>query len=247
MILSIKKAMDIIDCIALKGRMSNKELSAELDLPKSTVSRLLQTLEATGYVEQDPVIGDYLLSYKFYKVGYEMLEKSGIRSCVLPVIKQLAESANETVNFTVLDDAKVLYLEKIEASPIHGGIRVGVRAPLHCTSSGKVMLANLPPESLQAVLTKIQPMEAYTDKTIVTVEELLQQLEDVRKKGYAVSRDELGNGVNAIAAFVSDYPGREAAAVSIAGPQNRFSNDRFIELSELVISAANEISRRFRA
>ncbi len=246
MINSVKKAMDIVDSIALKGRMSIKELSTALDIPKSTVCRLAQTLEASGYLEQDPEIGDYLLSYKFFKVGYDMLEKSGIRSCVLPVIKELAEKTNETVNFTVLDDDKVLYLEKIEASPIHGGVRVGARGPLHCTSSGKVMLANLSQKSLQKILAKIQPLEAFTDKTITSVDVLLQQLEDCREKGFAVSRDELGNGVNAIAAFVSNYPGREAAAVSIAGPQTRFSDDRITELSNLVISAAQEISKRFK-
>jgi len=137
MILSVKKAMDILDCVAQKGKVSVKDLGTQLGMPKSTVCRLAQTLQTCGYLEQSEATGDYYLSYKFFRIGYDMLEKSGIRDCVLPVIEKLSEATQETVNLTVLDEAKVLYIEKIETGLLHTGIKVGNRAPLHCTASGK--------------------------------------------------------------------------------------------------------------
>ncbi len=246
MILSVKKAMDIMDCVACKGKISITELSRELNIPKSTVCQLAQTLEATGYLEQESSSDKYQLSFKFFRIGYDLLEKSGIRSCVRPVIKELADVVGDTVNFTVLDGAKVLFLEKIEGSPLHGGIKEGARGPLHCTASGKVMLANLPPERLENILAEAMPFEVYTPRTIVTLEALTQELAKIRLNGYAITTDELGNGVNSIAAYVQGYPGREAAAVSIAAPLHKFSNERIIELSKLITAAAREISRRFQ-
>lgn len=247
MIMSVKKAMDIVDCVAGKGRMSVKELSSKLAIPKSTVCRLAQTLQVSGYLEQDLLSGDYLLSYKFFRVGYEMLEKSGLQTCVVPVIKQLAEQTGNTVNFTVLDGIKVLYVEKIEVSPIHGGIRVGARAPIHCTASGKAILANLTLERAKEILHQAQPLEAFTENTLVNVDLLLEELAVCRELGYAVARDELGNGAHSVAAFVKKFPGREAAAISLAGPQIQFANDRIKELGSMIRAAAEEITRRLEA
>lgn len=246
MILSVRKAMDILDCVAQKGRISIKDLSSRLGMPKSTVCRLAQTLQACGYLEQDSATGDYFLSYKFFRIGYDILEKFGIRDCVAPVIKKLAEDTQETVNLTVLDEAKVLYIEKIEASPIHTGIKVGGRAPLHCTASGKAMLASLPPEKLNSILEKCVPLEIFTEKTIVTVEGLLQELARCRKQGYALCMDEIANGVYAIGAVIHGYPGREAAALSIAGPSNRFTPERMSVIIELILKASEAISRKLK-
>lgn len=245
MIQSVKKAMEIVDLVAVEGSISITELAARMAMHKSTVCRLAQTLEASGYLEQNPLNGKYELSYRFFRVGYAILEKSGIRNCVLPVLKHLGELTNETVNFTMLDGTHVLYLEKVESSPLYGGIKVGARAPLHCTATGKVMLSNLDPHSLQELLVKIQPLKAYTETTLVTAEALLNDLEKCRVRGYGIVRDELGNGASSVAAFVRNYPGGKATAVGIAGPQSRFTNEKFEELGKLVIAAAEEISNRF--
>ncbi len=247
MILSVKKAMDILDCIDQKGRMSLKDLSNQLGMPKSTACQLAQTLEACGYLQQDSGTGDYFLSYKFFRIGYDILEKLGIRECVLPVIEKLSKETQETINLSVLDEAKALYIEKIETSLIHTGIKVGSHAPLHCTASGKAMLASLPREKISDVLEKCVPFEVFTEKTIVTVEDLLNELEVCRDQGYALCKDEIAKGVYAVGAVIHGYPGREAAALSIAGPSNRFTPERMSELIDLILEACEAISRKFKA
>lgn len=246
MILSVKKAMDILDCIVQKGRMSIKDISVQLGMPKSTVCRLAQTLQASGYLEQDSATGDYFLSYKFFRIGHDVLEKLGIKEYIVPVLRQLAETTQETVNLSVLDEFKVLYIEKIEGSHIHTGIKVGGRAPLHCTASGKAMLASMPPEKLNSILAKCVPLESFTEKTITTVEDLMKQLEICRKQGYALCMDEIANGVYAVGAFIRGYPGREAAALSIAGPSNRLMPERMSVMIELILKASEDISRKFK-
>lgn len=247
MILSVKKAMDILDCVAQKGRISIKDLSSHLSMPKSTVCRLAQTLQACGYLEQHSGTGDYYLSYKFFRIGYDILEKSGIRDCVLPIMKRLSETTQETVNLTVLDEAKVLYIEKIETGLLHTGIKVGSRAPLHCTASGKAILSSLSRERVNSILEKCVPLEAFTDNTLVTVQDLLEELEVCRKQGYALCKDEIANGVYALGAAIHGYPGREAAALTIAGPSNRFKPERMPEIIDLIIEACEAISRKFKA
>ncbi|GAB6173891.1 IclR family transcriptional regulator [Paradesulfitobacterium aromaticivorans] len=246
MILSVKKAMEILDRVADKGRISLKELSLQLEMPKSTVCRLAQTLEACGYLYQDAANGDYLLAYKFLRVGHDVLEKTGIRECVWPVMTKLAEKTKETVNLTVLDERKVLYVQKIESSHIHNGIKVGDRAPMYCTAAGKVMLASLSEDKVESILAKCLPFEAFTKKTIVNVQALMQELEECRKRGYAIAKDEIANGVHSIAAVVQSYPGREAAAISIAWPSNRSTSERFTEWGTLIMRACAEISAKLR-
>ncbi len=186
MILSVKKSMDILDCVSEKGRISIKELSEQLDMPKSTVCRLAQTMEACGYLYQEPIGGDYLLSYKFLRVGDNLLEKFGIRECAMPILKKLADITSETVNLTVLDVGQVLYIIKFEAPRVQTGIRVGGRAPLHCTASGKVMLASLPLKRLDTILRQSAPFEACTEQTKITVDDILIELEECRRLGYSL-------------------------------------------------------------
>lgn len=245
MILSVKKAMDILDCVSEKGSISIKELSEQMDMPKSTVCRLAQTMEACGYLYQEPIGGDYLLSYKFLRVGDDVLEKFGIRECVMPVLKKLADMTSETVNLTVLDEGQALYIVKIEAPRIQTGIKVGGRAPLNCTASGKVMLASLSPNRVDSILKHSAQLEALTENSIISQDALLSELEECRRVGYSLCRDELANGVYAIGVAIQGYPGREAAAISIAGNSNRFSNERLEEFKGYIIEASREISRQF--
>jgi len=244
LILSVKKAMDILDYVVQKDKASVKDLSSQLGMPKSTICRLAQTLQASGYLGQELETGDYYLTYKFFRIGYDMLEKFGIRDCVRPVIKKLAEDTQETVNLTVLDETKVLFVEKIESELIHTSIKVGSRAPLHCTAPGKAILSSLPQERVNSILEKCVPFEAYTENTIVTVEGLLKEVELCRKEGYTICKDELANGVYVIGAPIRGYPGREAAALSISGPSNRFKPE---SAAHLIIEACEEITRRFNA
>lgn len=246
MIQSVRKAMEILDLVAVRGSIGLKELSKLLGMPKSTVCRLAQTLESSGYLYHDISTRHYFVSYKFLRVGFEVLEKSGIRECVLPVLNELALQTKETINLTVLDENMVLYVEKVEFGHIHNGIKVGARAPLHCTASGKAMLANLPEAKMYSLIKECSPLETFTKRTITNTETLLQDLEMCRNRKYAISNEEIADGVYSIGAYISHYPGREAASLSIAWPSNRSQPEQFELWGELIINACQKISNQLK-
>ena len=242
MIQSVKKAMEIFDLIAIEGHLSLKTLSDLLGMPKSTVCRLAQTLETCGYLYHDKKSRDYFLSYKLLRTGYDVLEKSCIRDTIWPKLKSLSDITKETVNLTVLDDTKVLYIKKIESTHIYNGIKAGTRAPLHCTASGKAILSSLPTGEAKSILNKCLPLEQFTKKTIVDLSALWRQIEKYQHLGYFIAKDEIADGVHSIGVPIQAYPGREAAAISIAWPSNRTLPDQFDEWGKLLLQACQEIS-----
>lgn len=242
MIQSVKKAMGIFDLLLDKGHLSLKDLSNLLGMPKSTIAHLAQTLETCGYLYRDKKSGDYYLSYKLLRTGFDVLEKSGFRKNIWPVLYRLFTITGETVNFSVFDDTKVLYLKKIESNHIYNGIKLGARAPLHCTASGKALLSSLPTDEAKNILDKCLPLEGFTKKTIVTLDILWSEIRECQCRGYATADDEMANGVQSIAAPIKVFPGLEAAAISIAWPTNRSRPEQVSEWGDLLVQACQEIA-----
>jgi len=246
MILSIKKAVNIIDTIADNGSISLRELSRQVGMPKSTVCKIAQTLEACGYLHQDPSSGEYLVSYRLFRVGYEVLEKTGVRECAFPILKKLARETQETVSLTVMDDNKMLVVEKLESSQYNTGFKVGARAPLHCTSSGKAMLASFSTKQLEEILSEITPLEAFGENTVTDVDLLLKELKQVKEQGYVLCKSTINPGITSIASFIDGYPGRKAAAISMAGPSISSEPENSAKLIKMVLTASQEISENFK-
>ena len=242
MIQSVRKAMEIFDLVLAEGHLSLKALSNLLGMPKSTVAHLAQTLESGGYLYRDKKSRDYYLSYKLLRTGFDFLDKSGLRKCIWPVLKHLFALTDETVNFTILDDTKVLYLMKIESNHIYNGIKSGTRAPLHCTASGKALLSSLPTDEAKNILDKCLPLEAFAKKTIVDIDILLNEIRECQGRGYAISDYEMANGVQSIAAPIKVFPGLEAAAISIAWPSNRSRPEQLSEWGNFLVQACQEIA-----
>lgn len=242
MIQSVKKAMGIFDLVLNQGHLSLNDLSKRLGMPKSTIAHLAQTLETCGYLYRDKKSSDYYLSYKLLRRGFDVLEKSGLRKCVWPVLNHLSALTGETINFTVLDDTKVLYVKKIESNHIYNGIKLGTRSPLHCTASGKALLSSLPTEEAKNILNKCLPLEAFTEKTIVDIDILWGEISECQRRGYTMTDDEIANGTQSIAAPIKSFPGLEAAAISIAWPSNRSRPEQFSEWGNLLVEACQEIT-----
>jgi IclR family transcriptional regulator, acetate operon repressor len=214
------------------------ELAAELGLHKSTVSRLLATLEARGFVRRDR---------DRFAPGFELVRLGGVASLsgislapvALDALEQLGKETNETVNLAVRDGKFALNVHQVQTTHRVGvGDWTGRQAPLHCTANGKALLAfgggSLPTHRL----------DPHTQKTITRPERLRAELERVRNLGYATAQEELEVGLNAAAAPVFDASGVCVAAVSVSGPSYRLGEERLAEVGMLCVSAADEISER---
>jgi DNA-binding IclR family transcriptional regulator len=220
------------------------ELSRRLGIGKSTAHRLLNTLAEERLLEQDPDTGAYRLGLAMYELGASVSMHTDLHNACIPIIDQLANATRETVQIAVLDGREVVYVERRDSPQtlrLFG--RVGHRNDAYCTSTGKVLLAYLPPDRLEGTLLdwKLAPR---TQHTITTVPRLRQELEAVRKRGWAENVNEVEMGVASVAAPIRNGLGEVVAAVSIAGPIQRLSSDSLKRFARPCVDAGLAISRR---
>lgn len=220
------------------------ELSRRLGLGKSTVHRLLATLAAERILDHDPVTGTYRLGLVVYELGTNVTAHSDLHVAATPVLEALRNATKETVHIAVLDGRQVVYVERLEspqALRIFG--RIGHRNHAHCTSNGKVLLAFLPKDQLDAVLRGWR-MERRTPHTITDPAAFRAELERVRARGWAENVNESEIGVASVAAPIRDGTGRVVAAVSVAGPVQRLNGASMRRFASSAVQAGQAISAR---
>lgn len=216
-------------------------LSERLGLHKSTVSRLLSTLQQEGFVDQDAKTGKYRLGLGLVSLAGYALEHIDLRRLAKPYLMALAELTQETINVTVLDGHECVNIDRV-ASPrlIRYVGSVGRRTPLHCTSTGKVLLAYMLPSERDILLPR--KLTRYTGKTIIDRRALDQALVEIRAQGYAIVREEFEEDLTAIAAPICNHLGRVIATVSISGPTYRLEPDKIDAFREPLQATARNIS-----
>jgi IclR family transcriptional regulator, KDG regulon repressor len=245
MVKSVSRALDIITLVSLKkGGMGVTEIANQIDINKSSVYRILSTLVQYGYIEQDSETGRYKLGYKFLEVSSKLLESIDLRAEARPYLQELENLTNEVIHLVVYDQGEVVYIEKLEGNEtLRMHSKVGKRAPMHCTSVGKAILAYLPSNVVLDILDR-KGMPMHTDKTITNRDSFLQELIEVRKRGYALDLEENEYGITCIAVPIFDHLGKVIAAVSISGPTMRMTKERMEQLQSQMIQIGKKISKR---
>lgn len=240
---SVHRAISILQVLALGGAAGVTEIACELGVHKSTVFRLLATLESRGLVEQHTERGRYRLGYGVVQLAAGATKMDDLSLLSRPICRRLAETVHETVNVAVHDGHAVISIDQVLGSPtITTHNWVGRRAPLHATSSGKVFLAHMDPEQLDALLA--EGLESFTPNTIVDPAVLKQELALVRERGYASTMEENEIGLVAVGAPIRTLDGGVIAAVTVSGPTFRIGEDNLPEIAGHVVAAAEEISQR---
>jgi DNA-binding IclR family transcriptional regulator len=220
------------------------ELSRRLGLGKSTVHRMLTTLVAEGLVEQDPRTGGYRLGIVMFELGQAVRVHMDLHAAVGPVLTELRTQTGESSQVGVLDGHEVVYVDRMEsAHSLRLFTDTGRRVPVHCTSSGKVLLAYLPEARRQAVLREA-PLDALTPHTITSRDLLVAELERVRRRGWSEAVNEREIGIASIAAPIRDAGGDVVAAISIGVPLARCNVMALRRLAPVIMEAAEAASRR---
>jgi DNA-binding IclR family transcriptional regulator len=220
------------------------ELARRLGLGKSTVHRLLTTLAAEGLIEQDPRTGGYRLGIVMFELGEAVRVHMDLHAAVGPVLAELRAQTGESSQVGVLDGHEVVYVDRLEsAHSLRLFTETGRRVPVHCTSSGKVLLAHLPDAGREAVL-RAAPLSAHTPHTITDPGRLHAELVKVRRRGWAEAVNEREVGVASVAAPVRDAAGQVVAAISIGVPLARCSVLALRRLAPTITEAAEAASRR---
>ena len=232
----------VIETLAGAGPLGLIELSKMLQLNKSTVHRVLNSLIYMGYVKQDPSTLKYSLTYKICKIANHVLNQIDLVDIARPYLKELAFKTGETVHLVEKEDISAIYIDKVENSSntVRLISKVGKSIPLYCSGVGKAMMADMDEKTLRKIWEK-SDIAALTEYTITDVERLLRQLELIRKNGFAVDDEENELGVRCVAVSLKDLKGRPRFAISISAPSIRMSDDRIEELSEMVKETKEKI------
>ncbi|WP_226344716.1 IclR family transcriptional regulator [Agilicoccus flavus] len=240
---SVDRAVSILQVLARHGSARVTDIAAELDVHKSTVSRLLATLEARGLVEQSSARGNYVLGDGVTAIAAGAARRHDLALVSRPVCAELAEAVGETVTVTIPDGDAVLSIGQVMGSAVVTTVNwLGRRSPLHATSSGKLFLAAWPPERSRAVLDGDLP--AYTERTMTDPGVLARELDRVRELGYATTSEEQEVGLCAVSAPIRDLDAEVVAALTVSGPSFRVTPEAVEALLPRLLTAAARISER---
>lgn len=216
------------------------DLAKELELTKSNVHRLLQTLVHSGYAYQEPGQARYALTVKFCELGLQVLSRLDVKRIAAPHLDALVKETGESAYLSILDQDHTIYVDKVEGSyPVRAYAPVGSRAPAYCVATGKALLAHQPPEVIDQVARRI---EAYTTNTVKNRRELEEELARVRRQGYAINNGEWRESVCGLAAPIFDGSHRAIAAIGISGPSDRLRPRVLRSFAASVTAAARAVS-----
>jgi DNA-binding IclR family transcriptional regulator len=240
---AVERALAMLEAVAQEADgLSNAEISRNLNIPKSSASYILRTLETRGYLTRDAASGRYRVGLKILSLSRGALDGRDVRGVALPIMRHLTHQTGLTCHLAVLDGPDAVYIEKVEPE---GFIRmdtwVGRRMRVHATSVGKAIVAHIPQEQLEQILHK-SGMEKRTPKTIITVPRLLKELEKVRTLGYAVDDEENNLGARCVAAPVFGDRGAIEAGLGLSGTTQQVSPQTMPRILEALKDAARHIS-----
>jgi DNA-binding IclR family transcriptional regulator len=240
---AVGRALDVLLCFSPEEtELTLTEISERVELHKSTVHRVLATLESKRFVQHDEATGRYHLGLRILELAMLVVEHMDLRRQARPFLLRLSEEYRETIDLGVLDGTDIVYLEVIESPQrVKLAAAPGQRLPACCTSSGKAILAFLPENEVKQIM--VQGLRRYTPGTIVSPEDLLADLRSTRERGFAIAESEFEDGINAVAAPILDTRQKPIAVVALAGPSFRLPRKRMLELGPAVRQCADDISR----
>lgn len=240
---SVERALDILLCFTREEpTRSLTQIAESVHMSKTTVHRLLTTLENKRFITRDKTTSLYRLGLRFIEMASIVLQDVDLHRWALPYLQRLSEQSGETVDLSILDGSHVIYLEVIESSRrVKLAAAVGQRLPAFFTASGKAMLAFMPEEQVKKVIA--ENLSEYPDSTSPPINEMLSDLKAAAARGYATAEQEYEKDINAVAAPIFDVDNNPVASIAIVGPSFRLTKDRLPELGESIRQMAQVISK----
>src|SRR6202790_3739704 len=243
---SIIKALRILDTLGdCSGGLGITELSGTLKSPKSTVHRLVSTLETEGYVYFDVLTAKYLLGSRVARLGDHFNQQSPLLTFGVPTLEKLTRQCKEASHLAILEGTEVVYISQEEIKePIRISFGMGDRAPVYCTAGGKIFLAGLSNIAILTLYENKPRLKRYTHRTKTRIEDLLPEIAIVRREGIAYDNEEYTPGLCCIAAPVRDFSSRTIAAISLSMIKRRMTAERKAIFKEALLQASAELSEK---
>jgi len=242
---AVDRALDILLCFTREEpTRSLTQIAESIHMSKTTVHRLLATLENKRFITRDNNTGLYRLGLRFVEMASIVLQDVELHRWAQPYLQRLASEYGETVDLSILDGSDVIYLEVIESPQrVKLAAAVGQRLPAFLTASGKALLAYLPEEQTRQIIH--DNLSKTSNFNPATITEMMADLRLTAERGYAISEQEYEDEINAVAAPIFDKDRQPIASIAIVGPSYRLNKDRLPSLGEslrqLTQSITNEV------
>lgn len=240
----LERAAEILNCFTLhEPEKTLKQLSAETGLHKSTVFRLLDTLERIQWVRKDPKVGTYRMGFGIFELGTKAISGNDFYHVSLFHLEKLVKLTEQSAHLVIHNQGEVLYLNKVEfpGSIITQPSQIGLRFPMHCTAVGKVLLSFMEEEQARRVIAT-KGLKRMTKNTLCEEMDLLNEMQKIRQEGYAIDNEEIQLGLRCVAAPVKDHSGKVIAAISVSGLNANLSEQRLPYIIAQVTHTAGNIS-----
>lgn len=238
---SMMKGVEVLEFVLNSNEyIYLSHLTQKLNIPRATAYRLTVALHELGFLAKEPGSKKIVPGPRLRNLGYAILQSSSNIASQRAVLRKVTIKTGETCSLAVLDGDEALLLERVESdSPLRLQLFPGSRVPLHCTSSGKLFLANLRTEKREELLKLIE-LQKFTQNTITQKTKLQTELALIRKLGYSEDQEEYLDGLRGIAVPVKGENGKVVASVSLNAPTARFKT---IEKKEIFVQSLREAAK----
>lgn len=242
---AVDRALAILKCFSGDNeQLSLGEISERVLLPKSTVHRLITSLENAYFLEQDQLGGEYRLGHEIIRLGVVALESIDLCKIARPEMKWLSDKTKQTSNLYVIQDYHRICIEQVKGPQyVRRHSFLGARLPLYCGASGKVLLAYAGEELLEGLFSNVK-LEKLTNNTMVDKGQIINELIKIKEQGYAVTLAEREPISASVAAPVFDYGGNIVASLAVSGPVQVFTDDKVEHYVPVLLQASGKISKK---
>lgn len=243
---SLMKALRVLDTLGdCPGGLGITDLSAALKAPKSTVHRLVSTLEAARYVVFDPPTSKYSLGNRVAKLGEQLNQQSSLLTFAMPMLEQLTRECHEASHLAIMQGTEVVYVSHEESKePIRISFGMGHRAPAHCTALGKAFLAEFTDSEIMMLYKNKIKLDRLTLRTKTSLTQLLAEIAIVRREGIAYDNEEYMTGLRCVAAPIRDFSSRIIAATSLSMFKHKMTAARREFFKVALLRASAELSEK---
>lgn len=241
---SLERAAEILNCFTLyEPEKTLKQLADESGLHKSTVFRIMETLEDIKWVRKDPKTGAYRIGFGVFELGARAVSGIDFYNASLPHLERLVRVTEQSAHLVINDQGEALYLNKVEApgSIITQPSQIGLRFPMHCTAVGKVLLSYMDNANVEQIISE-KGLKKLTGNTISNKDDLMDEIKKIKSQGYAIDNEEIQPGLRCVAAPIKDYKNKVVAAISVSGLMSNMSDEALPLVIGEVVNTADKIS-----
>lgn len=241
---TVLKALRVLEVVGASSyALSVSEVAEQIDVDKSTVYRMLNTLVDAGYVIRDEISKRYSLSYKVVSLSRNLLAENEVSRLIRRTLTHISAATNETLHFSVLDGAEAVLVQRVKGTQlVTVDFQIGDRVQLHCTSIGKALLAFQDVRYIEQIIAAGLPK--FASNTITEPMDFRKELQRVRSQGYAIDDREFSDNMRCIAVPVFEGGGHVNGGISISGPDSRFTLEKLDELKAPLLEASRKLSEQ---